>query len=100
MTTKTKAPVTFDYPQKSETITSREYTFRFSASGEVSELYVSIDGARPQPARKTAGYYWYDWANYPSGQHQITAMAYFHDGSYAETEPYCFRVENGGFAAN
>lgn len=69
-----KKKVVIDYPQKSERITSSTYTFRLSTPGPEDDLVdVSIDDAPPQPCRRAAGYWWYDWRDYEPGAHRLVA---------------------------
>ena len=89
----TQAVVALDYPQKGETVTSAQYTLRISASPDARAVEVSIDGSQPQPTRRSSGYFWYDWSNYLSGQHEIKALARFGDGSFVETKIRRVRVE-------
>lgn len=61
-----------DYPQRGERIVSDAYTFRIGTtlSGPVE---ISIDDEAWHPCRRSAGYWWYDWAGFRSGVHHAVA---------------------------
>jgi hypothetical protein len=62
-----------DYPQEEETITSPHYTFRVKAPLNAEKVEVCIDGAPWHLCRYSSGFWWYDWAGYSSGEHEIVA---------------------------
>lgn len=62
-----------DYPQEEELITSPHYTFRIKAPLNAEKVEVCIDGAPWQLCRYSSGYWWYDWADYGSGEHEVVA---------------------------
>jgi len=78
---KTNEYIVIDYPRHLETITSRHYTIRIGAS-DCRNVEVSIDGGPWQSARYSVGYWWYDWNNIPTGNHEIIAKLIRNDGTY------------------
>ncbi|HXS99218.1 MAG TPA: hypothetical protein VN915_00920 [Elusimicrobiota bacterium] len=88
-----EAPVQLDYPKGMEVVTSPHYTLRFSASPETQVVEVSIDGGPWRECRKAGGHFWFDWANYMSGRHEIIARAMLADGQTEETGVARVRVE-------
>ena len=87
-----EAPVTMDYPQAKEIITSPHYTFRFDPSAETESVEVSINDGSWQPCRKAGQYFWFDWAGFGSGHHAIVARAVLADGRTEEAAPRVVRV--------
>lgn len=88
-----EAHVLMDYPKETEIIASRHYTLRFAASDETRTVETSIDGGPWQECRKAGQYFWFDWANYMPGRHEIVARARLHDGRTEATETRCVRVD-------
>ncbi len=74
--------VVIDYPKHMETITSRHYTIRIGASNDARGVEVSIDNGPWQPARHSVGYWWYDWNDISTGNHEIIAKMNREDGSF------------------
>jgi hypothetical protein len=62
-----------DYPQEEETITSPHYTFRIKAPLNAEKVEVCVDGAPWQLCRYSSGFWWYDWSDYSSGDHEVVA---------------------------
>jgi hypothetical protein len=62
-----------DYPQEEETIVSPHYTFRIKAPLNAEKVEVCIDGAPWQLCRYSSGFWWYDWADYATGEHEVVA---------------------------
>ncbi|HXT00201.1 MAG TPA: hypothetical protein VN915_05970 [Elusimicrobiota bacterium] len=62
-----------EYPAKGETIVSPTYTIRVGAPASADAVDVSIDLGPWRPCRKDAGYWWYDWAGYADGEHDVIA---------------------------
>lgn len=62
-----------DYPQEEETITSPHYTFRIKAPLNAEKVEVCIDGAPWQLCRYSSGFWWHDWSEYSSGEHEVVA---------------------------
>ena len=62
-----------DYPQEEETITSPHYTFRVKAPLNAEKVELCIDGAPWQLCRYSSGFWWFDWSDYATGEHEIVA---------------------------
>ena len=62
-----------DYPQEDETVGSAHYTFRVKAPLNAEKVEVCIDGAPWQLCRYASGFWWYDWSDYGSGEHEVVA---------------------------
>jgi hypothetical protein len=88
-----EAHVVMDYPKESEFITSPHYTLRFAASDDAQVVDVSIDGGPWRECRKDGRHFWFDWANYMSGRHEIVARARLPSGEVEETVARRVRVE-------
>lgn len=82
-----------DFPRQGERIASREYTLRVSAPEDIKRMDVSIDQGDWLPCRKSAGYWWYDWSGYDSGEHEILARIETSDGKFVSCEPHEFLVQ-------
>lgn len=72
--------IVIDYPQRGELISSEEYSIRIEAL-EAAKVEISIDGGPWQPCRLSVGYWWYDWAGYLPGRHEIAILAADENGS-------------------
>ncbi|MBU0951669.1 MAG: hypothetical protein KKH91_02400 [Elusimicrobia bacterium] len=74
---KPKYYVVIDCPVQGETITSPHYTMRIGAPlslcHENNWVEVAIDNGNWNPCRLAAGYFWFDWSNYPAMEHKIVA---------------------------
>lgn len=79
--------VTVDYPQENEVITSPTYTIRIGANASTNNVEVKIDSGGWSQARFDSGYWWFDWANYASGSHTITARGWNELGQNSQTSP-------------
>lgn len=77
--------VTLDYPQENEIIRSANYTIRIGANASTNNVRVKIDTGDWSQARFASGYWWFDWANYPVGSHQIIAEGWNELGQRTET---------------
>jgi len=62
--------VVIDHPKENEIINHPHYTIKIGVSGE-GNVEVSIDGGDWKSCRQAGGFWWYDWANYPSMTHKI-----------------------------
>lgn len=62
-----------DFPREDERVNSAHYTFRVSAPMTAEKVEVCVDGAPWQLCRYSGGYWWYDWAGYYSGEHEVVA---------------------------
>jgi transaldolase/glucose-6-phosphate isomerase len=74
--------VLVDHPRNLENITSRHYAIRISASDANAAVDLSIDDAPWQPCRHSVGYWWYDWADFTPGTHQLVARTHLGKGEY------------------
>lgn len=83
-------PVTIDYPQERELVTSHSYTIRISASG-YSEI--SFNGGKDwRSCREAGGNWWFDWSGYSSGAHKIVARTKTGDNSWLKSKARQFTV--------
>ena len=74
--------VVIDYPRNLETIlTGHNYGVRIGASN-CNGMDISINDQPWQPCRSAEGYWWFDWANFPAGTHQIVARMHKPNGEY------------------
>ena len=71
--------VIVDHPNENETINHPYYAIRIGASNN-AYVQVSIDGGDWQNCRHSEGFWWFDWANYPLGNHKIIARLYDYNG--------------------
>lgn len=71
--------ITIDHPKDGEAIHPHHYAVRIGAGGG-SAVEISVDGGDWKPCRHTAGYYWFDWHNIPSGSHQLVARLQLQNG--------------------
>jgi hypothetical protein len=69
-----------EYPAADEVVTSGHYTFRVAATEALVEAEISIDRGPWQPCRHACGFWWYDWAGYGAGPHQVAARGVTRDG--------------------
>ncbi|MEW6556935.1 MAG: hypothetical protein AB1349_06230 [Elusimicrobiota bacterium] len=77
--------VLIDYPQENEVITSPTYTIRIGANSSTNSVRVKIDTGDWSQCRQSVGYWWFDWANYPAGAHEIIAEGWNRLGQRSET---------------
>jgi hypothetical protein len=76
-----------EYPGKGETIVSPTYTIRVDAPASAEALDVSIDQGPWRPCRKDVGYWWYDWAGYADGEHDIITRIRGRNGRWRMSSP-------------
>lgn len=62
-----------DYPQEEELVVSPHYTFRIKAPMNAEKVEVCVDGAPWRLCRYSSGFWWYDWTDYGSGEHELVA---------------------------
>ena len=82
-----------EYPLQDETITSSHYSFRIGAPAAAESLDVSINQGPWLSCRKSAGYWWYDWSGYDSGEHEIIARTKGKNGRWLLSSPHEFMVK-------
>lgn len=92
LNTAVETNVIVDYPQEGERVSPGRYTLRIAADG-ADRVIVSIDEGQWQPARKAAGYWWYDWETSGMGPHQVEARAFRSGERPVTSEPRRFSVE-------
>lgn len=85
-----------DYPGDDEIVGSRHYAIRVGPAEPMVEVEVSIDRGPWNPCRHACGYWWFDWAGYGPGEHQIAARGTARDGRSANSTFRRFRVEFRG----
>ena len=78
-----------DFPRQDEAVTS-SYTIR-SPRLDCKAVEISIDQAW-RPCRKGGEHWWYDWAGYESGEHEIIARLETPEGRRVACEPHEFFV--------
>lgn len=81
------ASLDIDYPSQDQTINSSTYTIRVGAPENLVSMEISIDRGPWKPARRACGYWWFDWAHYPGGEHVIVARGQTRDGSPVGSTP-------------
>ncbi len=80
-----------DYPAQGEKIAGPQYTLRVCAPPAAGSVEVSVDHGDWQPCRSSVGYWWFDWAGYEPGEHELIARARTLDGTLLLSEPsQCF----------
>ncbi|OGS26282.1 MAG: hypothetical protein A2297_04035 [Elusimicrobia bacterium RIFOXYB2_FULL_48_7] len=66
-----------DCPVEGESINHTHYTIRIGAPlslcHENNWVEIAIDNGNWTPCRMAAGYFWFDWSNYPVMEHKIVA---------------------------
>lgn len=77
----TEEYVVIDYPKNLETINARHYCVRMGAS-DCTGMDISINDQPWQPCRHAVGYWWFDWANFQPGTHQLVARMHKRNGEY------------------
>lgn len=75
------------YPAEGETVVSPSYAIRVDAPAAVEALDVSIDMGPWQACRKDVGYWWYDWAGYADGEHDIITRVRGRSGRWRMSSP-------------
>lgn len=85
--------VVIDYPEQNEKVTAPAYTLRIGALAGARKVEVSIDDRAWQPCRPAVGYWWFDWAGYDSGRHEVACRAQLADGRVVEAESREFLVD-------
>lgn len=65
--------VAIDHPHEGERISSPHYTVRIRAPLNAEKVEVCVDGSPWQLCRYSAGYWWYDWIGFTTGDHEVVA---------------------------
>lgn len=82
-----------DYPQQDEVISSPQYSIRISAPKNATAVELAIDQDVWQPCRESVGFWWFDWAGYEPGEHELIARYKGPDGKWRRAvEPREFFV--------
>lgn len=87
------AMLAVEYPRQNEKITSSDYTVRVFAPQSAKRVGISIDQGPWKSCRSAVGYWWYDWAGYQDGEHQIIVSMETGEGGRVISEPHEFFVE-------
>lgn len=87
-----KLRLSVDFPRQNEVISSREYSLRMAAPEGVKSVEISLDQSEWKPCRPAVGYWWYDWAGYDSGEHEVVTRIETQEGRQVISEPHEFFV--------
>jgi len=82
-----------DFPQEGESVSSPHYTFRIRAALNAEKVEVCVDGSPWQLCRYSAGFWWYDWAGYSAGEHELVARILPFDSRNYILKTRRFRVD-------
>ncbi len=85
--------IRIDFPKPQEKIVSSTYMIRLRALSDAELVEVSIDECQWQPCRPAGGFWWFNWADYQSGLHELVCRAYGINGDVFTSEPTTLRVE-------
>jgi hypothetical protein len=88
------APISVEYPQEGEVITSPSYAFRIDAAA--ARVEIAVDGDVWASCRRSDGYWWFDWSDYESGHHQALVREAPRGGPEAPARVRRFFVELPG----
>ena len=86
------AAAVLDFPQAGEVITGPYYTFRIGTPEGSEGVEVAVDRGPWHACRRSAGYWWYDWSGYASGDHELVARGRTPDGEELRSEVRKFQV--------
>ncbi|MFH1259337.1 MAG: hypothetical protein ABII74_05965 [Elusimicrobiota bacterium] len=78
-TPKEAVPFSIDFPVKGKVITSPDYCIRLSAVPG-NRVEISVDGGQWNLCRESAGFWWFEWADYAVGNHTLSAQIVTWDG--------------------
>lgn len=81
-----------DYPHADAIVASSQYTFRVGGPETLAFVEVSVDRGPWRACRRACGYWWFDWAGYEPGPHQLVARGQNRDGSTVGSTPRRFTV--------
>lgn len=82
-----------DYPRQNEMITSETYAVRVFAPEGAKRVGISIDQGPWKSCRPAVGYWWFDWAGYENGEHEIVVSMESPEGVRVLSEPHEFFVD-------
>ena len=85
--------VRIESPGRNERIARPSYTMRIDAPAHLGQVEVSIDHGAWRPCRYHTGHWWYDWAGYESGEHQVVARIPTPEGQICISWPHKFWVQ-------
>ena len=74
----------FDFPREGELLTSDSYTVRIYAETPLA-VELSLDGSPWQACRESLGFWWYDWAGFLPGRHELKVRRLGEDGRWLES---------------
>ena len=72
--------IELEYPASGEIVASSHYTFRLGSSEALAAAEISVDRGPWRSCRHACGLWWYDWAGYSAGAHQVAARGVTLDG--------------------
>lgn len=84
--------VALDFPQQDEGVNLGGYTFRIGSVPQAEKVEISIDRGPWLACRQAEGFWWYDWSEYASGVHRVTARAMGADGTAGVSPQRRFQV--------
>lgn len=87
------AMLAVEYPRQNEKITSADYTVRVFAPETAKKVGISVDQGPWKSCRNAVGYWWFDWAGFEDGEHQIVVSMETSEGNRVISEPHEFFVE-------
>lgn len=73
-----------DYPAEGDRLTCDVYTIRIHAETPLA-VELSLDGSPWQACRESLGFWWYDWAGYLPGRHELKVRRLGPDGRWLES---------------
>lgn len=81
-----------EYPKQNEVIGKPTYTIQVAAVPEAMRVDVCIDQGDWQPCRESLGLWWFDWADYDAGEHEVVARIHKDKVGIVRCEPREFFV--------
>jgi hypothetical protein len=89
---RTRMQASIDFPKAGETVRHPSYTVRIGAP-EAATVSVSVDNGGWEPCRQASGFWWFDWAGYVPGPHQLRVQAVGSDGDILAVKARAVTVE-------
>ncbi|OGS34455.1 MAG: hypothetical protein A2474_04045 [Elusimicrobia bacterium RIFOXYC2_FULL_34_12] len=71
--------VVIGYPEENEKINHPNYAIKIGTNCE-GNVDISIDGGDWNRCRHSGGFWWFDWTNYPQGEHKLVARLCDNEG--------------------